>query len=89
MRCLLCCKPLWEIEMSDSKMEPAVHRLGRLCGRNGAPMWCVQVLTGAAQPLLPQTQQQALAHVAVNRPVKMFHPPKVLPVHLGHLVVKG
>lgn len=56
---------------------------------NVAPVWCVQVLTGAAQPLLPQAQQQALAHVAVNRPVEMFHPPEVLTVRLGHLVVKG
>ena len=51
--------------------------------------WCAQVLTGAAQSLLPQTQQHALAHVAVNRLVEMFHPPKMLAVLLGHLVVEG
>lgn len=51
--------------------------------------WCVQGLTGAAQSLLPQTQQHALAHVAINRLVEMFHPPKVLAVLLGHLVVEG
>lgn len=71
--------------MSDCKMEPAVHSFG--CGGNSAPVWRVVVLTGAAQPLLPQPQQQALAHVAVNRLVEMLHPPKVLPVRLGHLVV--
>lgn len=68
-------------------MEPAA--LGASHRSNVAPVWCVQVLTGAAQPLLPQAQQQALAHVAVNRPVEMLHPPEVLTVRLGHLVVKG
>lgn len=68
-------------------MEPAA--LGGSHRSNVAPVWCDQVLTGAAQPLLPQAQQQALAHVAVNRPVEMFHPPEVLTVRLGHLVVKG
>lgn len=59
-----------------------------VCGGKGAPAWCVQVLTGAAQPLLPQAQQQTLAHVAVNGPVEVFHPPEVLPVRLGHLEEK-
>lgn len=54
-----------------------------------ALLWWVQVLTGAAQSLLPQTKQHALAHVAVNWLAEMFHPPKVLTVRLGHLVVKG
>lgn len=68
-------------------MEP--QALGGSHRSNVAPVWCVQVLTGAAQPLLPQAQQQALAHVAVNWPVEMLHPPEVLTVLLGHLVVKG
>lgn len=71
--------------MSDCKMEPAVQSFG--CGGNSALVWRGQVLTGAAQPLLPEPQQQALAHVAVNRLVEMLHPPEVLPVRLGHLVV--
>lgn len=44
------------------------------------------VLTGAAQALLPQTQQHALTHVAVHGLVEMFHPPQVLPVFLSHLL---
>lgn len=51
-----------------------------------ALLWWVEVLTGAAQPLLPQPQQHALAHVAVNRLVEVLHPPEVLAVLLRHLV---
>ena len=59
----------------------------RVC--NVAPLWRSGVLTGAAQALLPQAQQHALAHVAVNGLVEVFHPPEVLTVSLGHLLVKG
>lgn len=38
--------------------------------------------------MLPQTQQHALTHIAVYRFIKIFHPPKVLPVLLGHLIVE-
>lgn len=44
------------------------------------PFWKAQALTSAAQALLPQAQQHALAHIAVNRLVEVFHPPKVLSV---------
>lgn len=54
-----------------------------------APLWRGAVLTGAAEPLFPQTQQHALTHVAVNGLVEVFHPPKVLPVFLGHLIRDG
>lgn len=47
------------------------------------------LLTGAAQSLLPQAQQQALANVAVDGLVEMLHSPEVLAVCLDHLVGRG
>lgn len=46
-------------------------------------------LTGAAQALLPQAQQHALANVTVDGLVEMFHPPKVLAIRLDHLFGRG
>lgn len=51
-----------------------------------ALLWQAQVLTSAAQTLLPQTQR-APALVAVNTLVEAFHPPEMLPILLGHLIV--
>lgn len=65
--------------------------LGGVDGETGGvtpPRICA-VLTGAAQSLLPQAQQHALANVTVDGLVEMFHSPKVLAICLDHLVGRG
>ena len=50
-----------------------------------APLWMLGDLTGAAESLLPQAKQQALADVTVGWLVKMLHPPAMLSIPLCHL----
>ena len=52
---------------------------------NVAPCCLFCALTGAAEPLLPQTQQHVLTHIAVGWFVEMLHSPDMLTIPLCFL----